>query len=271
MARRQRRTALLPGGLPKWGWAVLAAGSWIGMVFFLPHVLAELPVVGTHLRVLPHYLGWIAATVVAAALPVAGRRLAEVVERRSLCLEFRGQAGGRGGGRSAPDAFGCSTASNRILEELNRKGFSRPGQSRRDPDGTAQNVLVWVRRGPRRPGHGPRPWITGIELLAPAPPVRGSAPVSRRWSSSSSSGRAARRKLPRSSNPAGSLRRARPLAAGTRPRRSSRITPSRPFSSRSTPGRRLAPDASSHTGADVAAGVRPPPPGRAISRRRPPA
>lgn len=89
MARRQRRSALLPAGLPWWVWVLLAAGSWIGIVFFLADAAAGLPVFGRQLGMLVDRLGWVPASVAAAALLVRAAGSWRERRRKTRLLDTR--------------------------------------------------------------------------------------------------------------------------------------------------------------------------------------
>ena len=68
MARRRRRGGAGAIDLPWWVAVFLAAGSWVGIVYFLPEVLAGLPIGGRRLAVFADRLAWAPATLLAAVL-----------------------------------------------------------------------------------------------------------------------------------------------------------------------------------------------------------
>ena len=57
MARRKGRPAPLSVGLPWWLGVLLAAGSWLGFVHFLPEAVASMPVVGRRLAGVAERIG----------------------------------------------------------------------------------------------------------------------------------------------------------------------------------------------------------------------
>ncbi len=70
MAGRRRHGGDATVDLPWWVAVVLAPGSWIGFVHFLPEALTGLPVGGRRLAMIADRLAWAPATAVAPVLRV---------------------------------------------------------------------------------------------------------------------------------------------------------------------------------------------------------
>ena len=115
MARRKGRHAPLKVGLPWWVAVVLAAGSWFGIVHFLPEAVGTLPVVGRRLGLVVERIAWVPATVVAAFLLILGAVTWKGGRRKRQLLDSRG------------DIAAIRSLSWREFEELVAEAFRREG------------------------------------------------------------------------------------------------------------------------------------------------
>ena len=117
MARRRRQGGRTVFELPWWVAVVLAAGSWIGIVFFLPDAVAGLPIFGRQLGMFLDRLAWVPATVVAAFLLLGAASSWTERRRKRRLLDTR-------------DGIASIRAlSWREFEELVAEAFRREGYS----------------------------------------------------------------------------------------------------------------------------------------------
>ena len=88
MARRKGRSA--PDSvLPWWLGVVLAVGSWFGIVLFLPEAVASLPVAGRRLAAVMERIAWVPATVVAGLLLISAAGSWRKGQRKRRLLDSR--------------------------------------------------------------------------------------------------------------------------------------------------------------------------------------
>ena len=88
MARRKGRSAPV-SVLPWWLGVVLAVGSWFGIVLFLPEAVVGLPVAGRRLASVMERIAWVPATVVAALLLISAAGSWRKGQRKRRLLDSR--------------------------------------------------------------------------------------------------------------------------------------------------------------------------------------